>query len=67
MLGQLIFDPTAGESARLRRELPATPLPILDPTNPGYGLEVPERDRGGIDARPDYRRPARRPVVEFDA
>lgn len=32
MFSQVTLDPTAGERARLVRELPDVPLPILDPT-----------------------------------
>lgn len=45
MFSQQIFDPTAGETTRLLYELPPRYLPILDPTDPRYGLDALGRDR----------------------
>lgn len=41
----VVFDPMAGESARRASERPEEPQPILDPTDPRYGLTTPDRGR----------------------
>jgi len=50
MRRKVVFDPTAGERARLAQELPEQPQPIVDPTDPRYGLLQP--DAGAVTGEP---------------
>jgi hypothetical protein len=47
MFTESLSDPTAGQSAQLKRLDPEVPQPILDPTDPRYGsaefTRAPER------------------------
>ena len=45
MLDHAHFDPTAGERARQIHDFPGTPRPILDPTDPRYGVLVADQGR----------------------
>lgn len=55
-----LSDPTAGQSAQLRRLQPEVPQPILDPTDPRYG--APDKvSESGIAAAETRRKPVEGP------
>jgi hypothetical protein len=64
MFTESLSDPTAGQSAQLRRLEPDVPQPILDPTDPRYGsaefTHEPERPALTPVRRPAAPRPRAR-------